>query len=476
MKNNIKALISICVLILSSVLLSGCTPSQEEIDKYNLLISEANVFVQAHEYSSAVEKYNEAAELIPTKYEAYDGVVSMLISKNKISDAKSVIDNSATKLETSLRSNLYVLVGNAYYDKQEYDNALNSYELANGILNTNENANIGLAKVYIQKGDVQKAKDILSKGYSDDLKVETNLILSYIESVSDVNKAKDVLDDIKPNDELKDRYQIFKTVLDSLTEDELFNSTKLSKVYLDNNLPYLAILKLEPLKTEMVEYPDGIYFLGKAYYENKKYQESVDTLINISGSTDINQYAYWTMARAYYKMNNASSSFDYYDRAITFAGSDVSSTLYKEYLDILIKENQTTKSIEVVRNAGKSFTELWVNFYSANIYFRDNQLEKVKYYIDKIDETKVEGEYKYDYLYWKTIIAMESNLLDEAKRNLDKYVALDKYDPRYYLLLGKLNIKEGKLDDARNSLNKAIEYDLDGIVLEDATKLLAQIN
>lgn len=476
MNQYIKGFFYTILLSLSAILLSGCTPSEETLSKYDQLVSEGNTFLEAKEYSSAINKYNEATSVVPSKVEAYDGIVSIFLTKNRPEEAKKIVDESANKLDASDRASLYVDIAQSYYTLNEYDKSLNSYELAQGIGENAQRANLGLAKVYLQKGDIEKAKGYLNNDFEDDLKLEVVLLNSYIESLKDRDKAKSLVEEVEPNEEWKTVYQNWISILSSLNDDDLFNSAKLAREYINQGYPYLAISLLEPKKDSMIEYVDGLYLLGKAYYGHGEYQKSIDTLVNVTGLSEKNQYIYWTVARDYYLLNDINSAYDYYDRAISYAGDDGEEKLYQEYLELLFNDNQLTKAQEILRKAEKIFTAQWVNISYIELSYINEEDEKVKYYSDKIKIDELEGNYKKDYLYWKSRISIENGLFDEAKRNLDLFFAIDKFDPRYNLLMGQLNFQEGKLDESRNYLKKAIEYDVERIVTDDAQKLLAQID
>lgn len=476
MKNISKVFLYIAILLISGVLLTGCTPSEEEVNEYNQLIVEADLLVEGMEYSSAMEKLNDATQIIPSKYEGYERIVDILTLKNRNEDAKKLIDESANKLSEKDRALLYVEVGSAFYRNREYSKALVCYELANVADSSIDSTKLGIAKLHLQQGDIEKAKNILKGNLDETVSEEAKLIYSYVLSTTDVEKASEVIEGIQPSEELKEEYTKWQEVLGNLDEDDLFNRAKLANAYLDAGYPYLAILVLEPVKEEMTEYIDGLYLLGKAYYENGKYQESLDTLVGVTTYSSLNQYLYWLVARSYFMLDNLNDSASYYDSAISYAGDSSDVRLYQEYLDLLLESNQTTKAEEVLKKAETLFEEPWVDIYYIKLSYLTKQNEKTEYYSKRINYEELEGNYKRDYLYWKSKISIENNQLDEAKRTLDIYWELDKYDPRYNLTVAQLRFQEGNLDESRSYAKKAIEYDLERIVTDDAQKLLARID
>jgi tetratricopeptide (TPR) repeat protein len=476
MKNKYKYIFYAIVIVLSTFLLSGCTVSQEKIDEYNQIVADADLLIEGKEYSSAMEKLNNAAQLIPSRYDAYERMVNILITKNRLDDTKKLIDESASKLSDTDRSRLYILLGKKYYQERSYENALRNYQLSKGISDETTNVDLETAKVYLQLGNVEEAKKLLKGSLGEKFDIEGKLIFSYILSTTNIQSAKDEIADIEPDEEWKESYEGWEDILGGLTNDDLYNRAKLSKVYIDAGYPYLAITTLEPKKGNMQEYIDGLYLLGKAYYENGKYQESIDTLKGVTALSELNQYIYWTVARDYYMLNNINEAFSYYDSAVSYAGDSVESKLYQEYLDLLFENNQTTKAEEVLRKAETISQEPWVNIYYIQLSYLIGQDEKILYYSNKIEYEELEGNYKKEYLYWKSRIAIENNELDEAKRSLDLFWEIDKYNPRYNLLMSQLSFQEGKLDDSRNYAKKAIEYDTERKVTDDAQKLLARID
>ncbi len=58
--------------------------------------------------------------------------------------------------------------------------------------------------------------------------------------------------------------------------------------------------------------------------------------------------------------------------------------MYKEYLDILMKENLTEKALEVMLSAKKIFTDTWVLLYYVKIYSLRDDSEKFTYYVNKV--------------------------------------------------------------------------------------------
>ena len=476
MKNLKKYFLFLSIILLSSFLLSGCTVSEEKINEYERIVSDADLLIKGKEYSVAINKLNSATEIIPSRVDAFERIVNIFILKNKPEEAIKVIEESGGQLSQEDKGKLYTLVGDAYYNLKEFDKAITNYQLALGMSDKNMNASLGCAKAYLQNGQIEKAKDLLNISYDGDMLLESQLLLSYVKALSDTKKAEEIIKNVQPSDKWRDIYTKWDNVLNNLNEDDLFNSAKLGKEYVDEGYPYLAIALLEPKLTKMGEYADGMYILGKAYYEYGDFSKSIDILQDISTLGDLNQYIYWILARDYYQLNDINNSIAYYDSAILYAASKAESEMYKEYLDILIKENLTEKALEIMRSAEKIFTETWVPLYYVNIYSLRDDSKKFTYYIDKISYDDLDDEEKADFIYFKADYLIRKSQLDEAQKVLDVFLELNKFNPRYNLLVAQFSMKNNDFEKAKEYAKKAIEYDLSGIVSKEAQTLLAQID
>lgn len=476
MKNILKIVLSISFVLLTSFLLSGCTTSEEKVSEYNRIVSEADILIEGKEYTLALEKLSSAVEILPSKVEAFKRIVDIFILKNRLEDVTKLIDDSGTELNGADRASLYNSVGDVYYIAKNFDKALYNYQLAKGMDGGSKGALLGMAKSYVQKGNIESAKPLLKENYNEDMQIEASLLLSYIEAITDTQKAKETIKDIEPGDTWRDKYVQWGEVLNSLNTDELYNGTKLGKEYIDMGYPYLAVALLEPNLEKMGEYIDGIYILGKAYYEYGEYQKSIDVLENSTSLSDLNQYIYWVLARDFYLLDDVNNSMSYYDSAISYGAQDAEESMYIEYLDILIEENLTEKALEVMKAAERIYDRDWVKMYYMNIYSIRDDSEKFLYYMNKIEYEKLDDEQKAQYLFSKGKYFILNSELDEAQRTLDIFWELNKYDPRYNLLVAQLNFQKGDLGESRIYAKKAMEYDLEGVVSQDAQKLLAQID
>ncbi len=69
----------------------------------------------------------------------------------------------------------------------------------------------------------------------------------------------------------------------------------------------------------------------------------------------------------------------------------------------------------------------------------------------------------------------EGGEMVNIERYMDELFELDRYSPYYRYFLGKIQIIEGEEEMAIQSLEQAIEYDLDYSVTDDSLKLLSSL-
>ena len=337
MKNNIKKYIPWIILVLLVASLGtwyylSRRVSEEQLSLYDSKIEEALDYEESRDFSMAMKRYYEAAEIVPKRVEAYDGIISVLIQKDKLSDAEEVIKQSAKPLSNDDRSALYKKIGDAYYSRKLFDKA---YEMYNAGLFwgvNNPGLELMLGKTYLNLGKVSEARGQFSKAvYAGRDLEEANLLLAYIDAIDNPDRAKSTLNSVNNSDEMEIYYEEFRKTLGSLDDDKKFNATKLARVYINNGYPYLAILVLEPQRKDMSEYLEGLYFLGRAYYEYGDYPKSLETLDGALTLGGMEGEIFWVRARAYALTNNLEGAINSYDSAVGYYSGEDFAALVEEY-------------------------------------------------------------------------------------------------------------------------------------------------
>jgi tetratricopeptide (TPR) repeat protein len=424
-----------------------------------------------------MESYYDATKIIPSKVDAYQGIVKILLEKNRIEDALDIVEKTAKSVSNEGKSILYVQIGDYYYSTEQYQEALNNYEKAREEDGKNSSANLGYAKALLQKSELEKAMSIIKNGsYEGDLLSESQLILSYIQSVSDIETSTETLTSVDATESWSIYFEEMSNMLASLSEDTKYNATKLARVYINNGYPYLAIQILEPQKDDFNEYLDGLYFLGRAYYEYGDNSSAIEQLDKAALLGGYEIEIFWTEARAYLELKDLESSINMYDKAVAYSGESIQESLANEYIQLLVENNQLAKAETGIKAFLNYNEEAWTKLLAIYVYYNSQQTEKVDYYINELSEMEMSNDYQLEYLYWKGFVEIEKDELSNAKITLADLYALDKYNPKYYYLLGKLEFAQDNTEEAINALEKSLEYDLNYEITDLATKLLSRID
>lgn len=467
--------LALIVISLSVWYLLSRRVTKEQEEQYKSRVEEARVHLEAKQYSSSMNKYYEAIEIIPNRVDAFEGVLSILISKNRYEDATKIIEESAKKLNNSDKSILYKMVGDAYYDSSMYRESFDMYDrgLVLGVVNMP--LELSLGKAYLNLGNIDSAKAQFKKsGYQGDAEMEAKLLLAYIYALEDKEKAENAIKGVDPSDSMKIYFEELEGVLGSFTDDEKFNATKISRIYLNNGYPYLAIKKLEPLKDEMAEYLEGMYYLGRAYYangENDKAIEILDSALSLGG---MEGEILHLKAKAYVKKNDLDNAIKSFESSLGYAGSEFGKDIVEEYVQYLMSKSQALRAYDVVRDLLQvKPSEPYLSFLAIEISNKAEDGAKVEYYISQLEKLELDNKDKEKFLGYKIGFLLKEG--KDVETELGELFELDRYNPEYYLLLAKDYVSKNDNEMAIQSLEKALEYDLGTSISEDSSKLLSSL-
>jgi tetratricopeptide (TPR) repeat protein len=480
MKKKVLIIISIVVgliLIAGGIFayLNFRPPTAEEVSRYEQLLSDGDLLFEAREFSEAISKYNEAVKVIHTDSRAYSKIVDIYILKNDLETALEVAQKAQNRTTSAQASSIYADIAKAYFENKDYYNSRMNYEIA-ASLNSNPEVNLGLSKAYIYDKEFDLAKKLLEKEYDNDTVDQAKLLYAYILGSENIDEAKNFLNEYTVvNSELNSYFEEYSSVLNSLNENQLFNTTKLARIYINSNYPTLAIKVLEPKKEEITQYVDALYFLGKAYLDTKQYDQAVETLLQSTSLLGYESNKYWMLARAYFYKNDLVNAMTYYDMAVGYAGDDITKDLVEEYLKVLIESNQVNKAQEVYSNIATEIKSEWLYLIGLELYYNTNVDAKFNYYLDELASMEMNDDQKQEYLFWKIRKRIDDSDTNNLEQDFDKLLALNRFNPKYYWMMGEYKLAMSDTQAAKNNFELALEYDLEGNVTKEVEGLLARV-
>lgn len=481
MKDKIKKFIPWLILVL---LLAGGIVwfvfnkrvTDTERTSYDEKIKQAELNLDAKEYSEAINSYYEATSLIPQELKAYQGIVEILLLKNRTDDAISIVRESTRSISSNDRSILYKAIGDYFYAQSDYQKAKEIYQEGLGLGVNNLEAEFALGKALVNIGRIDEGlKQIEKNNYEGDTAVESNLVLSYIYTLDDIEKAKTKIGSITASGKWNPFYDEFDKVLNSLNEDKKFNATKLARVYLNNGYPYLALNTLKTVEMEITEYLEAEYYMGLSYLRVNQYDKAIeffDKSLSLGGmETEI----LWGKARASYLKNDLESAINSYGKAVEYGGKDVNEELVKEYFSVLEENNQNLKAADTVKILLTNTEKAYIYLLGIEINYQLGERVKVDYYNQQLGKLELTETEEKEYLYWRARLAIDDNDISGASVLLEQLLSKDRYNPKYYLAQGMLKIKENDVEAAKSSFEKGIEYDNNDSISDEASKLLSNL-
>lgn len=443
---------------------------------YGEKLKEAELNLNGKNYSIALNKYYDATEIIPHELQAYSGIIDILLLKNRKEDALSITREATRTLSSNQRSNLYLSIGDAYFKEGNYEKAKEVYQEGLSLGVTNPTLELALGKSLLNVGMLNEGRRLIEENQSTgEEEIETNLILSYIYAIEDIDKAKKQISAVTPSDVWNHFYDEFDTTLKSLDQDLKFNVVKLARVYINSGYPYLAIQVLQKDDVDISQYLEGKYFLGRAYLDAGQYDKAIaelDAALSLGG---MESEVFWTKARAVYAKNDLEASITNYSRAIDSAGKQIPEDLLKEYVHMLLDNKQNLKASEVIKLSLISSEEAYIYLLGLEVSSTLSETAKIEYYMNQLAKFELTEDQEKEYLYWQAKLFIEKGEIENAKVTLEKLLSLDKFNPKYHFLLSKVKIKETDVEGAKMSLEKCIECDLDNVVTEEALQLLSNL-
>ncbi len=471
MKSKIS--LYILVFLFCLIFLTGCT-SKENISISEGLVKEGQELYQEKAYREAVDKFAEALEKYPSNFDAYVGLLQILLDKGFLDEASDLVQEASVRLNKSDFAKVASMVGDKYYEMGEYDSAKEMYKKGSNY----DEGKIGLAKVYIQDGEISKAKKAL-KGDSENVEF---LILSAYLTLDDWKEGSSTINEVSLNDiedeKIKEQVSRLREIYTIDDEDALYKNTSLAGEYINADLAPLAIKLLNDQGDELEDYSDGQFFLGKAYLDSGDYDKAIDKLNNAILLDIDDAEVYVNLARAYLLKNDTEKALDSYKAAIATVKEENAELITQEYIDVLIENNMMNAAKSLLTDLIEENESFWMNIMLSSVYYKQKDLARMGEILNKLDEQANLTQSETRELTKQRLLYLMEDIkdVDEIEKLIERYSVFDRYNPEIPLFEGKLFKYQGENEKAKQALERAIDLDLQGEIADEATKLLATID
>lgn len=264
--SSIKTLVAAIFFMGFSALIYGgvITVRQEKIEAYEETIQAGIKIQSGKQYSEAILKFNEAISKIPTRVDGYKEISKIYLKQGDNEKCIDYLENEVlNKVEEALEDpDVFYILGTAYFNKNDYNNATLKFERA-ASLDNNEVVYIrDLAVSYARMGELDKAQRRLEEIKSKNLSEEVTWYVSGEifsaqknpdEAVKSFNKCLELTKD----EDLKKRAFISSAEVYANNKDKSANAV-------DNQIAILERANSELKEKNNLQI---IEMLGAAYYE-----------------------------------------------------------------------------------------------------------------------------------------------------------------------------------------------------------------
>ncbi|MDF1498427.1 MAG: tetratricopeptide repeat protein [Patescibacteria group bacterium] len=201
----------------------------------------------------------------------------------------------------------YELLGDVFYKKRDAENAIKYYQKAFD-LSGQKSIKMKLARSFIAKGEIDKAKNIFSELFFED---SNNIEAIYYLGLFELYEKREYDNFFKKIEEKDDIF--YNQKIDKIKEhikkyddgqNMNYNNLLISDLFLKINEPYLSIAKSKLILENNWEYRDAWIILGKANFIIGDYQESLKNFNNAYALDSNNSEIYFWLGSVYEKIGD----------------------------------------------------------------------------------------------------------------------------------------------------------------------------
>lgn len=272
-------------------------------EEYNNLMDSGQTALDAYDFDSAQNYFNEASKLKSSSPEPYLSYAQLLIKKGNYDECISYLTNIAGSMHSLPNNAMYMyLMGSAYFENGDYSNAGGYLQRATELDPSEVTYARDTAVCFAKLGDYNKAQEFLNSitGRGDDA------LVYYING--QISDAKN---------EYNSALSYYDQTIESSSDEELTKKAFISKsdIYkkLRSSDPSALSKQIQTLETALstIDNKDDIILteqLAEAYFSDNNYNASIEKFRKLLDMGYDRAYIYRNIAIIYQQMNDLSSA------------------------------------------------------------------------------------------------------------------------------------------------------------------------
>lgn len=475
----------LAVVLISGMLLSGCTPDKEMIARAEALVEEAEGLAAEYRFADAMEKYDEARSVDGGNSDIYTGIAEIYLLKNRNRDAIDVLNKGIE--DATNASEVYALLGKICLEEKDIDGAVSNLKKSVSSDKNNYSARYLLALAYVNSTDFEEARKYLDVPEdAGEYYVRAQLLRAVLLSrnIDDADKQLDNLagfdiDDEELSKDVSDYLDMLGEIsdLDEEESSDKYIDVILAEGALSAGYEAVTIDLLQKYADIEEEYWEVYLYLGHAYYLSEEYEKAEETLLNAGTLNPVDHLGPWLLGRVYVEMSEENKMVDSYLRAIELSPEEERIDIRREFAGLLLVGGNYVEAEEQYTSLksedGENKSEYEIHL--AELLYNRDRIDDAEAILDEVDQVSLNDDLTAKFYYVKASVYFESGDRESAKKWIEESISLDDKNSGYYLLLGQILFEEEVMDNSREALERAVDLDLDGVVSTDAVKLLDRI-
>lgn len=444
-KTSVKFALRLSFVAFISLSLSACTNKNLE-SEYSNKVDNAKELYEANLYADAISESNEAAKLIANKADAYTVIADSLAVKGRVTDLNDLYVKVEKNLSDKEKAKVYYSVGEIFYKNGQWKEALDNFKKSYDADSSREGVKFYTASSYLKTGE--DFDNSIIKG--------------------------------SEKGQFSNKFNNLKELYDQESPEGLYEQALKAREFLLEGYPYLVIRMIEPNLDSYIEYDDGLYLLGRAYYDFGKYDKCIETLKTLQKSDYESKII---IGRCAYENNDYPELSAAYKNAYMLGNGDQKLEALREFLAVSINSNNTADAQEMLNQFNSDIQleqrPLWLVTYDYQIQNAQGSNENVALILQEattlLNSSSVSSAQKVEFYEVLIMDLLKNNQIEEAASYASELGNINNVSPVYAYYQAKVTLRDGNIDEGKSWLDKAIDYDFAGAVTIEAEKLLSTL-